>query len=68
MIRVTIAINEDIIADVHAVRVKGHPGQQCTYKVTQEGLGLLGFITHDYDEGAVALSQRLLGMWRKDVK
>ncbi len=70
MIRVTMMINEKVLGDIYAVRIKGKPGQRCTYKVQQidyDNTALeyaLGTITHDYDEGAVVLCQRLLAMWK----
>ena len=55
MIRVEISINNRVIVSASAVRIKGKPGQRCTYK-TADG----HILTHDYDEGAVALAKRLL--------
>lgn len=43
---VKVFVNERQIADEHVVRIKGKPGEICTYE-TGEG----EIIHHDYDDG-----------------
>jgi hypothetical protein len=52
---VTIQINETVILDISAQRIKGQPHDWCIYK-TSTGKT----IEHHYDDGAVTLAVRLL--------
>lgn len=52
---VRIYINERLIVERHAVRIKGQPGEMCTYR-TDDGR----VIRHHYDKGAEPLARRLL--------
>ena len=62
MIHVEIYINDRVIVSASAVRIKGKPGQRCTYRT---GRGHI--LSHDYDEGAVALAKRLLDDATREV-
>lgn len=52
---VKVYINERLIIDTHCVRIKGSPGQLCTY---ESGDGTI--FHHDYDRGGAALAIKLL--------
>jgi hypothetical protein len=52
---VTIQINNTVILDISAQRIKGKPHDWCVYK-TSTGKTL----EHHYDDGAVTLAVRLL--------
>lgn len=58
MISVCITINDRVIEYIEAVRIKGKgKGTRCTYQTNTGHV-----LTHDYDEGAVALAKRLLDL------
>lgn len=52
---VRVFINDRCIIDTHAVRIKGQPGEMCTYR-TDSG----EVIKHHYDNGGAALAIKLL--------
>ena len=52
---VTITINDTVILDISAQRIKGQPHEWCTYKVSTGRT-----LEHHYDDGAVTLAVRLL--------
>jgi hypothetical protein len=55
VITVLVKINEHIIIARSASRVKGEPGEMCTYQVDDGRV-----IRHHYDHGAARLAQKLL--------
>ena len=55
MIKVQIWINKRCILEETAVRIKGNKGENCSYRLSDGRI-----ITHDFDEGAKALSRRII--------
>lgn len=52
---VKVLINDREIIDTHAVRIKGKPGELCTYRTNAGEI-----VHHHYNDGAEELAIRLL--------
>lgn len=71
MITAKIEINGIPIIIVHAVRIKGEPGELCEYEVFKmrddilhkKNKIVLGNILHNYDDGAERLTQKMLDLY-----
>ena len=57
---VKIYVNERLIADEHVVRIKGKPGELCTYET---GHGEI--IQHHYDDGCEPLVEKMMQVRRE---
>jgi hypothetical protein len=60
MISVGVFINGRLIHRFDAARVKGQPGQMCTYQMVIEGKPIGKPIKHQYNDGAIVLARKIL--------
>lgn len=59
---VRVYVNDRCIIETHCVRIKGQPGEMCTYQLDDGRV-----IKHHYDRGAAVLGSRLLRLFRGDL-